>query len=225
MSGLSIAVVIAAYLFILFALMAAPVGLREFAVSVRVRAPRDRLWEAVWPLGRDAGWSGKILDARPEEGGARLSFAWDGRDGRPIERSVRFRELEPGRRFVMAVSDDSALSQRFWRHHREGVELEDEGAFTRVTFRQSDRYRGLAFLLFRYFVTRREAVKLRRWAETGEFVPGGIIEHPLMQVVFAIISALMPWPCSAERGSGCSCPSLSPPSSPSTNSATWRRSA
>lgn len=195
MSGLSVAIVIVAYVFILFALMAAPVGRRSFEISVLVGAPREKIWQAVWPLGRDAGWSGKIIGATTEgDDGARLRFAWDGRDGNPIERSVRFSDVEPGRRFAMVVTDDSALSQKFWRSHREAIELVDEPCGTRVTFRQSDRYRGLAFLLFRYFVTRREAVKLKQWVETGVFVPGGLIEHPLMQIVFAVISALMLWP-------------------------------
>lgn len=195
MSGLSIAIVITAYVFILFALMAAPVGRRAFAISLTVDAPREKIWQAVWPLGQDAGWSRKIIGATPQgDDGARLRLSWDDRDGKPIERSVRFADVDWARHYTMTVTDDSALSQKFWRFHREEVELADEGDGTRVTFRQSDSYRGLAFLFFRYFVTRREAVKLKQWAETGVFVPGGLIEHPLMQIVFAIISALALWP-------------------------------
>lgn len=203
MSPLSIAILVAAYLFILFALMAAPVGRRTVTASVDIAAPRDRIWAAVWPLGAHASWSGKILAcAATGADEARMKLAWDDRDGQPIERTVRFADVEAERRFAMTIVDDSALAQKFWRAYREETTLEDIDGGVRVTFRQSDRYRGLAFVLFRWFVMRREAAKLKIWAETGEFAPGGVIEHPLTQFGFALLSVALLWPLFGMTSTG-----------------------
>ena len=72
--------------------------------------------------------------------------------------------------------------------------LSREGGGTRVTLSQTDRYRGVAFLVFRYFAMRRELGKLKVWAETGQYRKGGWFEHPLSQVGFAVLSAFILWP-------------------------------
>ena len=41
---------------------------------------------------------------------------------------------------------------------------------------------------------RRELAKLKVWAETGAYKPGGIFEHPLTQVAMATLSMLILWP-------------------------------
>ena len=41
-----------------------------------------------------------------------------------------------------------------------------------VTLSRTDRYRGAAFLIFRYFALRRELGKLKIWAETGKYRAG-----------------------------------------------------
>lgn len=203
MSPLSIAILVAAYLFILFALMAAPVGRRTVTASVDIAAPRDRIWAAVWPLGADASWSGKILAcAATGADTARMKLDWDDRDGQPIERTVRFEDVEPGKGYALTVVDDTSLAQKFWRSYREEVELADIDGGVRVTFLQKDSYRGLAFPIFRWFVMRRDARKLKIWAETGKFTPGGVIEHPLTQVGFAFLSVLLLWPLFGMTKSG-----------------------
>ncbi len=63
-----------------------------------------------------------------------------------------------------------------------------------VTLTRTDRYRGLAFLVFRYFALRRELGKLKIWAETGQYRAGGLFEHPASQVGFAVLSAFLLWP-------------------------------
>ena len=70
----------------------------------------------------------------------------------------------------------------------------EDGRATRISIEQRDRYRGLAFLIFRYFALRREMGKLKVWAETGKYRRGGWFEHPLSQVGFALLSALFLWP-------------------------------
>ncbi|WP_246501783.1 hypothetical protein [Mesorhizobium caraganae] len=63
-----------------------------------------------------------------------------------------------------------------------------------MTLSQTDRYHGVAFLVFRYFAMRRELGKLQIWARTGQYRKGGWFEHPLSQVGFAILSAFILWP-------------------------------
>jgi Zn-dependent protease len=59
---------------------------------------------------------------------------------------------------------------------------------------QTDRYRGLAFYLFRYFVLRREMRALESWVDTGRSKPNGYFEHPLVQGALAVFSTLLLWP-------------------------------
>ncbi|TIW96451.1 MAG: site-2 protease family protein, partial [Mesorhizobium sp.] len=123
-----------------------------------------------------------------------ITLSWEGRDGKPIERKSRFEDVVEGNRFSMRVIEDTALDASFWKDFRETTELVSEGNGTRVTLSQTDRYRGFAFLVFRYFAMRREFSKLQRWAQTGQYRKGGWFEHPLSQVGFAGLSALILWP-------------------------------
>lgn len=196
MSPIITAILVASNLGLIFLLMSVPLGLRTVRLSRLVPLDRQRLWQALWPLGTDAGWSGEILSAEAldEEGMVRVMLSWEGRDGKPIERRSQLTDVVEGNRFSMRVIDDTALDVSFWKDYRETVELVGEGDGTRVTLSQTDRYRGLAFLVFRYFAMRREFGKLRRWAETGQYRKGGWFEHPLSQVGFAVLSALILWP-------------------------------
>jgi len=195
-SPIVMAILLAGNLGLIFLLMTVPLGLRTVTVSRLVAADRHRLWQALWPLGSDAGWSGEILSAQAlgGEGMARISLSWEGRDGQPIERTVALEDVVAGSRFSMRILDDTSLDASFWTDYRETAELVAEGSGTRVTLGQTDRYRGTAFLVFRYFALRRELGKLRGWARTGEYRKGGWFEHPLSQVGFAILSAFILWP-------------------------------
>ncbi|MER9732127.1 site-2 protease family protein [Mesorhizobium sp. M0217] len=190
------ALLVAGNLGLIFLLMTAPLGLRTVRLSRVVAVDRQRLWQALWPLGSDAGWSGEILSAQPldGQGTARILLSWEGRDGQPIERRSRFEDVVEGSRFSMRVIEDTALDASFWKDFYETTELTSEGAGTRVTLSQTDRYRGVAFLVFRYFAMRRELGKLEIWARTGQYRKGGWFEHPLSQVGFAVLSAFILWP-------------------------------
>ena len=74
------------------------------------------------------------------------------------------------------------------------TELAEEDGTRICHASQTDRYRGVAFLVFRYFAMRRELGKLQKWARTGQYRKGGWFEHPLSQVGFAILSAFILWP-------------------------------
>ncbi len=198
MSPLTIAFLVGVNLAILFLLMAVPLGLRTVSVSTRVAASRERLWEALWPFGSDARWSGQLVAVERVDGDpalARMALSWEGRDGKPIERLVRFDDVVPASSFSRRIVDDTSLDAAFWVHFRERVELADApGGGTRVTFTGTDRYNGAAFLVFRYFAMRREIGKLKRWVETGHYRAGGIFEHPATQFGLATLSAFILWP-------------------------------
>lgn len=196
MSPIVTAILVASNLGLIFLLMTVPLGLRTVSVSRVIPADRQRLWQALWPLGSDAGWSGEILSAPPldDQGVARIMLSWEGRDGKPIERRARFDDVVEGSRFSMRVIEDTALDSSFWKDYGETTELVSEGGATRVTLSRTDRYRGVAFLVFRFFAMRRELSKLERWAATGRYSKGGWFEHPLSQVGFAVLSALVLWP-------------------------------
>jgi Zn-dependent protease len=187
---------VAGNLGLIFLLMTVPLGLRTVTVSRVMRADSARLWQALWPFGSDAGWSGEILSAEAldGEGMALIKLSWEGRDGQPIDRKARFEDVVEGHRFSMRVIEDTALDPSFWANYRETAELAPEGEATRVTLGQTDRYRGVAFLIFRFFAMRRELRKLEIWAATGQYRKGGWFEHPVSQVGFAVLSAFILWP-------------------------------
>lgn len=150
MSPIVTAILVASNLGLIFLLMTVPLGLRTVRVSRVVAMDRQRVWQALWPLGSDAGWSGEILSARPldGEGVSRIMLSWEGRDGKPIERRARFEDIVEGSRFAMRVLEDTALDGSFWKDYRETAELVSEGSGTRVTLSQTDRYAALPFWCF-----------------------------------------------------------------------------
>ncbi len=197
MTPLVTAVLVALNIGLIFLLLAAPVGVRTVRISRLISADRQRLWSALWPLGANAGWSGEYLQTEAladDENLARLQLRWEGRDGKPIERTVRFEDVLDGESYAMRVVDDTSLDSSFWSNYRETTRLDatDDGIL--VTLTRTDRYRGLAFLVFRYFAMRRELGKLNIWAETGKYRAGGLFEHPASQVGFAVLSAFLLWP-------------------------------
>jgi Zn-dependent protease len=199
-SPVVVAALVALNLIVIFLLLAVPLGVRTIVLKARVAAPGMRIWQALYPLGADAGWSGEILSAEALGGGgeggalARLKLSWEGRDNRPIERKVRLSDIVEGERYTMRVEDDSSLAVSFWADYREDNSIADDDGASLVVLRRTDRYRGLAFPVFRFFAMRRELARLRQWAETGSFVRGGLFERPLTQLGFAALSALILWP-------------------------------
>ncbi|MCR5859520.1 SRPBCC family protein [Mesorhizobium sp. J428] len=196
MAGWTATALIVVNLGLIFLLIAAPLGIRTISRSLRIKAPAARVWNAVYPLGGEAGWSGEIVSAEPVEGQpgrARLVTDWEGRDGQPIDRVAELSDVVPGRSFAMRVVEDSSLDAGFWATFSQQVALEPEGEGVRLTICQTDSYRGAAFLVFRYFALRRMMAKLKRWAETGEYRRGGMFEHPLTQVAMAAASVMILW--------------------------------
>lgn len=196
MPGWAAVALIVINLGLIFLLFAAPVGVRTISRTVRIGASAGRVWDAVHPLGNDAGWSGEILAAEPvadRPDRVQLVVDWEGRDGLPIRRIAELTEAPRDRSFAMRIVEDSSLDTGFWEHFAEQVEFSPEDGHVRLTIRQTDSYRGAAFLVFRYFALRRRMAKLKRWAETGAYRRGGMFEHPLTQVAMAAASVMILW--------------------------------
>lgn len=153
---------------LLYALLAWRIGEVTLRIRRTIAAPRERLWNALWPLGETAGWSGQIVDARPlGEDGAEIVLSWEGRDGLPIRHTLAFEDVAVGERYTSRVVEDTSLDPEFWRSYRQTTRLTERPEGTEAEFIRTDSYRGLAFLIFRYFAMRREITKLKVWAETG----------------------------------------------------------
>ena len=187
---------------LLWLLMAAPVGTRTLRVSRRFSHAAERLWSAVDPTGAEADWHHNILSSRqlPERPGVIEQIYRNlDRKGRPIRRLLA---VQPWGQpdggvsygYVATVVDDSALDIRFWRHFRERREIVATADGAALTVEQTDTYRGFAFLIFRYFMLRREMRAFEGWLSTGHSTPNGVFEHPLMQIMLAVLSTVLLWP-------------------------------
>ena len=180
---------------LIWLLMVAPMGRRRVQLSKLIAATPEHIWSALHPLGRLAKWDGNIVSAH--EVGPNLveiEISYLGRDGKPIRRTVQLDDVIEYRQFTQSTIEDNALDQSFWKDHSETVLIEPEGEGSRVTFTETDRYRGVAFLAFRYFKNRRSLAALSLWAKTGTYQSVGIFERPPVQVAMAAISALILWP-------------------------------
>jgi Zn-dependent protease len=176
-------------------LMSAPLGKRTIKNSRLIDATPSKIWSALFPLGTNAKWDGSYLSVIPNgNDGAHLELDWDGRDGKPIRRSVKFTDVVENERFSLTVTDDTSLDASFWQNHSETVELAMVGNRTRVTIHETDAYKGVAFLVFRYFKNRRQLANLDGWVRNGVYKSVGIFEKPPMQIAMALLSALLMWP-------------------------------
>jgi Zn-dependent protease len=192
---LMIAFLIFINLALIWLLMSAPVGRRTVTVSRLIPSSASHLWSALFPLANNAKWSGAYISVQPlGKNGAELELDWDGRDGKPIQRSVIFENVEENQHFSLKISDDTSLDPSFWQNYSESVTLEGMADQTRVTITETDTYRGFAFLVFRFFKNRRILANLDNWAKTGIYKPVGIFEKPPMQIGMALLSAIIMWP-------------------------------
>jgi Zn-dependent protease len=179
---------------LLYLLMGARLGVVSFRQSITVACDREWLWSAIWPLGVHAGWSNTIRSATNLGGGKiRTELTWKARDGSPVFHELEVTGFVDGERFTVRVVEDNTLDQSFWAHYVRSVEIHPSAAGQQLTVAVTDRYRGAAFMLFRYFALRRELKKLKVWAETGTYRAGGITEHPVTQFISAGISTLIFW--------------------------------
>ena len=182
---------------LIWLLLAIPLGIRTVTRTMHTSAPRDRAWSALYPFGANATWNGTIISAALEEGTQRfgkLRISYEDRNGDPIERKVCLEELKQGESYKLRIVDDSTLDASFWQHYHESVSIADTDTGCAVTVSETDRYRGFAFLGFRYFKIRRQLMSLKIWAESGKYRDIGMFERPFTQVGMAVVSTILLWP-------------------------------
>jgi Zn-dependent protease len=183
---------------LLWLLMAVPLGLRTVRVRATFQAGAGRVWSAVSPLGSSADWHHSVLTSRvlPEAvNRVQQTYTHRDRHGQPIVRSFEITERAGGSEYEALVLDDSALDASFWKDFRERRRIVEDGDTVHLTIEQTDRYRGFAFLIFRFFALRREVKALRQWLDTGQSKPArATFEHPLVQCGLALLSTLLLWP-------------------------------
>lgn len=188
---------------LLWLLMAAPVGTRTVRIRRSFRQTPAALWRAIDPAGSSADWHHGVISSQPipdRPGVVEQIYRHIDRKGQPVRRllAVQPTDVVDGdtdmHGYTAQIVDDSTLDSRFWRHfhERRQVVATAEGAL--LTVEQTDTYRGLAFLIFRYFALRREMRALDGWLATGQSKPNGIFEHPLVQTLLAVFSTFLLWP-------------------------------
>jgi Zn-dependent protease len=186
---------------LLWLLMRMPLGTRTIRMSRTFKCPPETLWSAINPLGKAGDWHHSVISSKPiafRQGFIEQIYKQSDKNGEPIRRLLSLEPMPAATPntlgFQSSVVDDSAVDPVFWQNFRERriILPSPDGATIEIT--QADRYRGLAFLLFRYFVLRREMRALKGWLETGESQPQGHFEHPPVQMALAVLSTLLLWP-------------------------------
>lgn len=185
---------------LIWLMMAAPLGTR----TIRVRRHIDKRAEEVWDMTRPAGgladWHPAVSRVRPVEGKPdrlQLFYRDPDRNGRPITRMLAIDRtgVTADGEFSceLRIVGDSALDMDFWAGYREVRRIGPESQGSTLTIEQTDSYRGLGFLLYRYLLLVREMKALER--HLGGADPArSRLEHPLSQAGLATLSTLMLWP-------------------------------
>ena len=186
---------------LLWLLMAYPLGLRTLRVSRRLRVRPEEIWRLMRPSGAMTEWHPHILSATPmKDSPDKIEFFYrhPDRHGQPSRRIMAVDRMAVTASGVytcdLRVVSDSTLDSSFWAGYRESRRIEPCSGGTRVTFEQTDSYRGLAFYLFRRIALRRELQALEDHVTGQKSSDRLALEHPLFQVFLAIISTLMLWP-------------------------------
>lgn len=196
-TSLSMFLLVAINLGLIWLLIAAPVGRRTLQLTRVFKAPPSRIAALVSPLGAEADWHPSVVSSeRLSAGRVRQTLSHPDRHGVPITRTLEVHEAQDADDLACEtrVVDDSALDASFWKNYVERRFLRPVPGGTALTVEQTDRYRGVAFLLFRYIQLRREMKALDQWLATGKGDMGGILESGWTQAGLAVLSTLLLWP-------------------------------
>ena len=196
-TSFSVLLLLAINLGLIWLLIAAPVGRRTLHLTRVFKASPSRIAALVSPLGAEADWHPSIVSSeRLSVDRVKQTFSYPDRRGDPITRTLSVSEAAdgPGLACETRVVEDSALDASFWRNYVERRFLRPVAGGTALTVEQTDRYRGIAFLLFRYIQLRREMKALEQWLATGSGEVRGVLERLWMQVALAGLSTLLLWP-------------------------------
>lgn len=196
-TSFSVLVLVAINLGLIWLLIAAPLGRRTLQLTRIFRAPPSRIAALVSPLGAEADWHPSIVSSeRLSADRVRQTLSHPDRHGAPITRTLAVREAADTDALACEtrVIDDSALDASFWKNYVERRVLRPVPGGTALTVEQTDRYRGVAFLLFRYIQLRREMKALDQWLAMGKGDMSGMLESPWTQAGLAVLSTLLLWP-------------------------------
>ena len=94
-----------------------PWGVRTIRVSRRFHARRDKIWNAIFPLGLSADWHHSVLTSQsftdaPDR--AQQTYTHLDRHGEPIVRTLQITQSLSGTEYTARVLEDSALDAAFW---------------------------------------------------------------------------------------------------------------
>ena len=174
--------------------MSAPIGLRTITRTIRLDGSVARIKAALHPFGDEFTWN-QVVSAveKFDANSGKMVTTHSDRSGGFIERE--FCIDDDGNSWRARFTSDTSLAQDFWKDHEMVTSLRAvSNEVTDVTISETDSYRGVAFMVFRYFSLRRQALKLKIWIEQGTFKRGGIFEKPSTQFGMAVLSALLLWP-------------------------------
>jgi len=196
-TSLSMFLLVAINLGLIWLLIAAPVGRRTLHLTRVFKAPPSRIAALVSPLGAEADWHPSVVSTEKLSAGrVRQTLSHPDRHGAPITRTLDVQEAQDADDLACEtrVVDDSALDASFWKNYVERRFLRPVSGGTALTVEQTDRYRGVAFLLFRYIQLRREMKALDQWLATGKSDMGGVLDSGWTQAGLAVLSTLLLWP-------------------------------
>ncbi|WP_246697283.1 SRPBCC family protein [Rhizobium sp. G21] len=183
---------------LLWLLMAAPLGRRRIVMRRTFDAAPEQVWAMVHPLGAHATWSPKIVESQAGEGEGRVlqTMSHHDRRGEPIRRILALESIPAHGQLAYAarVVEDSALDPVFWSDYAETRSVTARDGRSELTVELADRYRGLAFFLYRVIMLRRELRDIETWLKTGKAEQTGMLERPMTQVLLAVLSTLLLWP-------------------------------
>ncbi|QLF70563.1 hypothetical protein FE840_014035 [Peteryoungia desertarenae] len=186
---------------LLWLLMAFPLGLKTLRVSCRLGVRPEEIWRLMRPSGAMTEWHPSILSATPIKDSPdkiEFSFRQPDRYGEPSRRVMAVDRMAVTASGIytcdLRVISDSTLDSNFWAGYRESRRVEPCLGGARVTFEQTDSYRGLAFYLFRRLALQRELRALEDHVTGRKGSDRLALEHPLFQMFLALVSTLMLWP-------------------------------
>lgn len=196
-TSFSMFLLVAINLGLIWLLIAAPVGRRTLHLTRVFKAPPSRIAALVSPLGAEADWHPSVVSTEKLSAGrVRQTLSHPDRHGAPITRTLEVHEAQDADDLACEtrVVDDSALDASFWKNYVERRFLRPVPGGTALTVEQTDRYRGVAFLLLRYIQLRREMKALDQWLATGKSDMGGVLDSGWTQAGLAVLSTLLLWP-------------------------------
>lgn len=183
---------------LIWLLMAAPLGTRTIRIRRVLSERPERIWQAIHPLGPDALWYPSLIGsaADPATGRVVQHLSHADRRGNPVSRTLELSEVGGpwDHAYEARVVEDSTLDPSFWVNYRERRMVGASAGGSELVVEQTDRYRGLAFLAFRFFALRRELNALQGWLDTGKVEQTGLFEQPGTQLLMAVLSTLALWP-------------------------------